>query len=391
MHRTSSFTQDHIDKDFLSHPLAASDLINAVRPGAAAALGLEGPFHPEHVQPAVGLELQRYGTTDSRRPDLVFWIRDRHRGQTLGVVHVEVQDRIQPTMPARCLDYAARLKEYLLKAGIRGANGRRVPLLQLLVHTGRGPWTRYRPEVPHTGTGDLWDTGQDMPMLDIGQHQNAAWATRPLTTETEAFIALTLLHRDASRLFQGDKAQKDADEGRIVRFSQQLYNLSVRRAWAAHGLDRTVVRWIVDGIVRPAADTLHFTPRLLVACTLKEIVMNTQTLRTEFEEVREWIKQEGHAEGHAEGHVEGLAEGHVEGLAEAADRKRDELLEVAAPYLSPAAWQRCAAGLAQQDWADLPRLADVVVATARENAPQALERLLTGREAEPDERATGRF
>ncbi len=141
--------------------------------------------------------------------------------------------------------------------------------------------------------------------------------------------------------------------------------------------------WIVDGIVRPAADTLYFTPRLLVARTLKEIVMNTQTLRTEFEEVREWIKQEGHAEGHAEGHVEGLAE--------AADRKREELLEVAAPYLSPAAWQRCAAGLAQQDWADLPRLADVVVATARENAPQALERLLTGREAEPDERPTGRF
>ena len=369
MNSASAFTQDHIDKDFLSHPPAASDLLNAVRPGAAAALGLEGPFRPEHVQPAVGLELQRYGTTDSRRPDLVFWIRDRHRGQTLGVVHVEVQDRIQSDMPARCLDYAARLKEYLLKAGVRGANGRRVPLLQLLVHTGRGAWTRHRPEVAHTGTGDLWDTGQDMPMLDIGQHQDAAWATRPLTTETEAFIALTLLHRDASRLFQGDKVQKDADESRIVRFSQQLYNLSVRRAWATQGLDGTVVRWIVDGIVRPAADKLHFTPRLLVARTLKEIAMNTQTLRTEFEEVREWIKEEGH--------VQGLAEG----LAEAADRKREELLEVAAPYLSPAARQRCATGLAQQDWADLPRLADVVAATARENAPQALERLLTGTKA----------
>ncbi len=150
--------------------------------------------------------------------------------------------------------------------------------------------------------------------------------------------------------------------------------LGLQWGWTSSGL-----AWIVDGIVRPAADTLHFTPRLLVARTLKEIVMNTQTLRTEFEEVREWIKQEGHAEGH------------MEGLAEAADRKREELLEVAAPYLSPAAWQRCAAGLAQQDWAALPRLADVVVATARENAPQALERLLTGREADPDERPTGRF
>ena len=376
-------TQDYISKDFFAHPQTASDLLNTVMSRAARALGIDGPFRPAHVRPVLGQELQSLGTADSRRVDLVFWIQDSDQGQILGVVHVEVQDRIQSSMPARCLVYAARLKEHLLKAGVQGSNGLPVPLQQLLVHTGRGAWTRHRPVVAHTGIGDLWDTSHVMPLLDIGAYPDAAWSELPLTTETSAFVCLTLLHRDVSKLFQGGQAHMPAYVGRMEAFFQKLYNLSVRRNWSAHGLDETVTRWIKDGIVATVADTGHFTPRLRSARTLEEIVMDTQTLTAELNAAWEQIRAEGRAQGRAQGRAENRAE--------LTEMRRRELLDAAAPYLSPETLHRCDRALSLRDWDDLPHVADVAAAIASDDVPQALETLFTGVYTAPHDGDRGRF
>ena len=235
-------TQDHIGKDFFAHPLAAVDLLHTLAPGSATALGLGSTYLPYHVKPVLGQELQSVGTSDIRRVDLVFWIENPDTGRTVGVVHVEVQDRIQPAMPMRCLIYGARLKEHLLKTQILRADGLPVPMQQLLVHTGRGVWTRHRPVAAHTRTGGWWDESQFIPMLDIGAYRDAEWSGLSPTTETSAFICLTLLHRDVSRLLQGKQAHMPAYMSRMEELFLALYNLSIRRDWAAHSLDETVTR-----------------------------------------------------------------------------------------------------------------------------------------------------
>ena len=97
-------TQDHIGKDFFAHPLAASALLNTVMSRAAGPLGIAGPFLPSHVEPVLGQELQSIEATDMRRVDLMFWIKDPDRGQTLGVVHVEVQSA--DNHPCRCVAWS---------------------------------------------------------------------------------------------------------------------------------------------------------------------------------------------------------------------------------------------------------------------------------------------
>ncbi len=360
-------TQDHIGKDFFAHPQAAADLLDTLMPGSAALLGLGHTYLPIHVKPVLGQELQNFGTADTRRVDLVFWIENPDRGQTVGVVHVEIQDRIQSAMPARCLTYAARLQEHLLKAEMLQDNGLPIPMQQLLVHTGRGLWTRHRPIVPHTM--GLWNDSRDMPMLDIGAYRDTEWSGLSSTTETRAFICLTLLHRDVSQLLKRGQAHIPVYVSRMQRLFQQLYNLSVARGWSNRGLDDTVTRWITHSIVASVADTGHFAPRLQSARSLEDLVMDTQTLTAELNEAWDQIRAEGHAEGHAEGYAEG---------------RRQDLLEMAAPYLSAAALDRCAAALSRRAGENLPSVNAVVQALGGPDVPQTLEILLTGTSHEPD-------
>ena len=96
-------------------------------------------------------------------------------------------------MPMRCLVYAARLKAHLLKARCGGPTAIRTHATTVGAHRA-GCLVPAQTVVAHTGIGDLWDTSHAMPMLDIGVYQDAEWSALPLTTETEAFIGLTLLH-----------------------------------------------------------------------------------------------------------------------------------------------------------------------------------------------------
>ncbi len=146
---------------------------------------------------------------------------------------------------------------------------------------------------------------------------------------------------------------------RMEELFRALYNLSIRRDWTAHGLDETVTRWIVDGIVASVADAGHFTPRLRAARSLEDIVMDAQTLTAELNEAWNQVRAESRAEGRAEG-------------------RRQDLLEMAAPHLSAAALDRCAAVLSRRDWEDLPPVTAVVQALGGSNVPQTLETLLTG-------------
>ena len=115
--------------------------------------------------------------------------------------------------------------------------------------------------------------------------------------------------------------------------------------------------------------------------------MDIQTLTAELTEAWDQIRAKGRAEGKAEGRAEGKAENRAELTA----IKREELLDAAAPYLSPGALHRCTVALSHQSWDDLPRVADVVTAVARNDAPQALERLLSGSDPEPCEGRGGPF
>ncbi len=153
MDRGAPPTQDHIGKDCFAHPVAASDRLNTVMSRAAGPLGIESPFRPAHVEPVLEQELQSIEATDMRRVDLGFGIQDPERGQTLEVVHVEVQGRRQSSMPMQ----------------------------QLLVHTGRNAWSPHRPVVAaHTRLGDLWDTSHAI--SEPTGRQRADPARRPIST-----------------------------------------------------------------------------------------------------------------------------------------------------------------------------------------------------------------
>ncbi len=167
MERNRARSLDDIAKSFFTHAVAAADLLNSLAPDSAGELGLGTQYLPQHVTPMLGQELRSSLTYDKRMVDVLFSIRTPDRGHTLGVVHVEVQDRVSHDMWDRCWEYQKRILGHLRHTSMVEAPGLPLPVLQLLVHTGRGVWPQeHRPFVPVTAR--RWPRYQFIPMLDLG-------------------------------------------------------------------------------------------------------------------------------------------------------------------------------------------------------------------------------
>ena len=357
---------DHIGKDFWGHPAAAADLLNTLIPQSGLDIGLPRMYRSELVDPVPGLELQSKGSADTRRVDFLYQLRSPAQGRVVGVVHLEVQDRIEDNMGARCADYRHRLSEHLRKTQQVGIEGMPVPICQLLVHTGRGAWpTAQQPLCPSRG-GAGWLRYQLVPLLDLGRYGDAEWAAMSPETETETFTCLTLLHRDVKRLDLG-RAGLSADyEGPLQKLFQQLYNLSRARGWLNADLDGTVLRWIVGSIVPP-----EIRSRWNSLQTLEDLAMSGQALTAEIDDVLDRVRLGGRDEGRDEGREEGRDEGREE-------ERRKSLLKVAGPYLDERTLTRCRAALEHRALPDLPDLEEVLGIPTGPDVARQLERVLLG-------------
>ena len=345
---------DHIGKDFWGHPAAAADLMNTLIPQSGLHIGLPRMYRAELVEPVPGLELQSKGSADTRRVDFLYQLRSPAQGRVVGVVHLEVQDRIEANMGARCTEYRHRLSEHLRKTQQVGIEGMPVPICQLLVHTGRGAWpASQQPLCPSWG-GAGWIGYQLLPLLDLGRYGDAEWAAMSPETETETFTCLTLLHRDVKRLDLGRVGLSADHAGPLQNLFQQLYNLSRARGWLNADLDGTVLRWIVGSIVPP-----EIRSRWDSLQTLEDLAMNGQALTSEIDDVLDRVRMDTRAEVRAE-------------------VVRESLLKVAGLYLDESTLTRCGAALEHRALPELPDLEEVLGILFGPDVDRQLERVLLG-------------